>query len=144
MTLTDADGLARGWVSSAWDTGPGWDHESIPETNAIRGFHRVGISVEDIVLTAGLMTGAVGCRRGQESGTRFRYQAGEGGPGTIVDLLCQPNAPSGQMGVGAVHHVAWRVVDRAAQLPLRQERIQLVCGVTPVRDRVYFPSIYLL
>ena len=144
VTLSDPDGLALGLVSSASDTRPGWDNESIPASNAIRGFHSVGISVEDIVLTAGLMTETLGFRRGQESGNRFRYQAGEGGPGTIVDLLCQPNAPSGQMGVGAVHHVAWRVVDRAAQLQLRQELIQLGYDVTPVMDRVYFHSIYFV
>ncbi len=46
------------------------------------------------------------------------------------------------MGVGAVHHVAFRVPDDEAQLAMREEVAALGYDVTPVLDRNYFRSIY--
>ena len=46
------------------------------------------------------------------------------------------------MGVGTVHHVAFRVPDEATQLELREKVSSLGYNVTPVLDRNYFRSIY--
>ena len=46
------------------------------------------------------------------------------------------------MGVGAVHHVAWRVADDTAQLALRDALDRSGTQTTPVIDRTYFRSIY--
>ena len=46
------------------------------------------------------------------------------------------------MGVGTVHHVAFRVPDDDAQLALREEIAALGYNVTQVLDRNYFRSIY--
>ena len=50
-------------------------------------------------------------------------------------------APYGRNGAGAVHHIAFRVTDDAAQMEWRQE-IARSTSVTPVQDRDYFHSIY--
>ena len=50
--------------------------------------------------------------------------------------------PRGSMGVGTVHHVAFRVPDEETQLALREEISALGYNVTPVLDRNYFRSIY--
>jgi glyoxalase family protein len=50
--------------------------------------------------------------------------------------------PRGSMGVGTVHHVAFRVPDEETQLALREEVSALGYNVTPVLDRNYFRSIY--
>ena len=46
------------------------------------------------------------------------------------------------MGVGTVHHVAFRVPDEETQLAVREEVSALGYNVTPVLDRNYFRSIY--
>jgi glyoxalase family protein len=78
---------------------------------------------------------------GEEAG-RQRFRVGDGGPGTIVDLLCQPDLMRGRMGAGSVHHVAFRAHDEAEQLTWREAILGLGFDVTPVLDRQYFRSIY--
>jgi len=41
-----------------------------------------------------------------------------------------------------VHHIAFRAVDDAAQLALRERLVDAGHDVTPVLDRHYFKSIY--
>ena len=44
-----------------------------------------------------------------------------GGPGSLVDVVNAAGFPHGSMGVGTVHHVAFRVPDEETQLALREE-----------------------
>ena len=67
--------------------------------------------------------------------------AGEGGPGNTVDVVSASGFPRGSMGVGTVHHVAFRVSDDETQVALREEISALGYNVTPVLDRNYFRSI---
>src|SRR5205809_7066940 len=78
---------------------------------------------------------------GQEE-RRFRYEAGRGAAGTIVDIVSGPNAQRGFVSVGTVHHVAFRAADDEHQKALRQEIVKADLNVTPVIDRNYFHSIY--
>ncbi len=142
LSLNDPDGVELELVASARDPRPLWEGGPAPAAHAIRGFYHVALAEEGYERTAGLLTTTLGFRPLRESGNRFRYETGEGGPGAIVDLLCLPDAPPGRMGVGAVHHVAWRAENEAAQLKLRSELARLGYNVTPVIDRNYFRSIY--
>ena len=84
----------------------------------------------------------LGFHKVNESGNRLRLASGERGPGTFVDILSLPDAQPGIMGVGAVHHVAWRISDANSQLSIRAYLLPVGCEVTPVMDRFYFHSIY--
>ena len=46
------------------------------------------------------------------------------------------------MGGGSVHHIAFAVEDRAAQLSVRKALMDTGFQVTPVIDRDYFWAIY--
>jgi len=46
------------------------------------------------------------------------------------------------MGVGTVHHIAWRAKDDADQLEWQKYISENGYGVTAVRDRNYFNAIY--
>jgi glyoxalase family protein len=46
------------------------------------------------------------------------------------------------MGVGTVHHVAWRTPDDKQQTILRREILKQGYNATPVIDRIYFHSVY--
>jgi glyoxalase family protein len=48
------------------------------------------------------------------------------------------------MGVGAIHHVAFRIADDAKQLTLREGLLRRGLAVSDVRDRQYFHSIYFV
>ncbi len=46
------------------------------------------------------------------------------------------------MGVGTVHHIAWRANDDQDQFDWQKYVGGIGYGVTPVRDRNYFNAIY--
>lgn len=142
LILYDPDGLELELVSSANDPRPAWGKGAVPEQYAIRGFYHVALAEERYERTAGLLTETLGFRKVTESGSRFRYEVAGGGPGAMVDIVCEPDAAPGRMGVGAVHHIAWRTSDQENQLTLRQQLVDLSYNVTPVIDRNYFHSIY--
>ena len=77
-----------------------------------------------------------------QSGHRTRYTAGNGGPGTYVDLLTDPALPRGLNGAGTIHHVAFRVPDDATEVTARNGLLKDGLHVSPVIDRAYFKSIY--
>ncbi|HTH03119.1 MAG TPA: hypothetical protein VL882_22755, partial [Vicinamibacterales bacterium] len=70
------------------------------------------------------------------------FAAREGGSGALVDLAERPQAPRGEWGTGAVHHVAWRVNDSAEEMELREELVPSGHRPTPQIDRFWFKSVY--
>lgn len=76
---------------------------------------------------------------GQE-GNVARYQS-PAAIGNIVEVMTERQG-IGQMGVGTVHHIAWRAEDDADQLAWKEKIENWRLGVTPVQDRNYFNSIY--
>jgi glyoxalase family protein len=142
LRFPDPDGLRLGLVAAADEGREGWSDGPAPAEHAVRGFHHVMLTVADPSRTAKLMTDTLGFRQTGEAEGRTRYEAGEGGPGNTVDLADGTGFPRGTMGVGTVHHVAFRVPDDETQLALREEVAALGYNVTPVLDRNYFRSIY--
>ena len=59
-----------------------------------------------------------------------------------MDLRAVGGFVRGADGAGAVHHVAWRVPDDAAQLEARERVLAAGLEPTPVIDRQYFHSVY--
>ena len=115
---------------------------TVPAEHAVRGFHHAALAVETTESTVGLMTEPLGFGRIEETEGRIRLSAQRGGPGNTVDVIEASGFPRGSMGVGTVHHVAFRVPDEETQLALREEISALGYNVTPVLDRNYFRSIY--
>src|SRR5712692_4383114 len=143
ISFTDPDGLNLALVAHPGaEARGGWNRGPIPQEHAIRGFFGVTISEEGYERTASLLTETLGFRLAKEDGNRFRYEVGEGGPGAMVDVLCQPDAPTGLVSVGTVHHVAWRTPNDEQQKEWREELVKARLNVTPVIDRKYFHSIY--
>ncbi|WP_101295491.1 ring-cleaving dioxygenase [Halegenticoccus soli] len=164
VAFRDPDGLRLELVAhSAADAVEPWADGPVPAEHAVRGFFGVSLSLADGGPTADLLR-AMGFESVGEEGGRARYRAtdaagvdaADGGtvddgaadgdraavPGTVVDLAVDPDAPRGRVGVDAVHHVAFRAPDDETQLAWREELTDRGLGVTPVRDRQYFRSIY--
>src|SRR5207244_4021330 len=120
----------------------GWTHRAVPRHNASRGFHVRTHSEEVLERSESVLVDTLGFRLVGQEENRFRYEAGKGAAGTIVDVVSRPNAQRGFVSVGTVHHVAFRASDDEHQKALRQEIIKADLNVTPVINRNYFHSIY--
>lgn len=143
LFLTDPDGLQLELISSS-DAAPDhiWERGPVPSEHAIRGFHHVTLSENGYERTASLLVETLGFRQIAKEGNRFRYAVAKAAPGTIVDLVCAPEARPGRVAVGTVHHVAWRTRTNEEQVGWQGKLTELEYDVTPVIDRQYFHSIY--
>jgi glyoxalase family protein len=81
-------------------------------------------------------------RRVADDGARFRFQVGDGADAAMIDLHCKPEGERGRMGIGAVHHIAWRTSSAESQREWRRLLAEAGMNVTPILDRNYFQSIY--
>ncbi|WHT16024.1 ring-cleaving dioxygenase [Crossiella sp. CA-258035] len=143
LLFRDPDGLELSLVAHPQeDPRDPWDHGLVPPEHAIRGLHSVTLSVTAEQATAGTLTEDLGLRFVGQEGNRLRFEAGDGGPGSLVDVLVRPGDERGLVAVGTVHHVAWRVPDDATQVSWRDELLDRGVRVTEILDRQYFRSIY--
>ncbi|MFE8698763.1 ring-cleaving dioxygenase [Cytobacillus sp. FJAT-53684] len=117
-----------------------WSYgEVIPEV-AIKGFGGATLFSTQPEKTAELLEKVMGLEvvGHEEDLIRFRSSADIG---NIIDLKLTPTG-RGQMGVGMVHHIAWRATDDEDQLDWQRYVAENGYGVTPVQDRNYFNAIY--
>ncbi|MGF1472823.1 MAG: ring-cleaving dioxygenase [Rubrobacteraceae bacterium] len=142
VSFADPEGMKLELVASSAEGRSSWEGGPVPAEHAIRGFHHVALSERDPARTTKLMTETLGFRQVEEHDGRYRFEAGDGGPGNLVDVVDGSDEPRGRMGVGTVHHVAFRATDDEHELAIREEVAGLGYHVTPVLDRNYFHSIY--
>ena len=143
ILLRDTDEIALELVAmerlprSQW-----WSEGPIPREHAIAGIHGVALLVNDAAASADVLTRVLGFRAAGVEGERHRFTIGEGESPNVLELIDRPDAERGRMGTGAVHHVAWRVADRGTEESWQQVLMDAGIGVTEVKDRQYFQSIY--
>lgn len=144
LSFRDPDGIALALVE---EDGPGLPDGgsggAVPETHAVRGIHGVSLLVGNVERTAGFIGDLLGFERVPGAGGTVRQAAPGTAAGRRVDLAAAAaGTPRGTMGRGAIHHVAFRATDDAAQTALGSRAASLGSDVTPVRDRCYFRSVY--
>ncbi|OLE70727.1 ring-cleaving dioxygenase [archaeon 13_1_20CM_2_51_12] len=143
LSFTDNDGQGLELVGSQEiEQRTGWKQGPVPSEHAIRGFHGVTLTEEILERTETVLVDTLGFRLLGEEENRFRYAAGKGAAGTIVDIVSRPNVQRGFVSVGTIHHVAFRAADDEHQKALREEILKSDLNVTPVINRNYFHSIY--
>jgi glyoxalase family protein len=142
LLLEDPDGMPLALVAAEDDGRSPWTTEELGPDVAIRGFAGVTLALADLGPTAELLEELFGYRREGREGATIRYATPHARHARIVDLVEAPGSPRAQLGAGSVHHVAFAVPDRAAQMEVRARLIQAGHQVTPQIDRNYFFSIY--
>lgn len=143
LRFHDPDGLMIELVATPDERGEGWGGGGVPAQHAIRGFFGVTIWAESPSLTVPVLTGPLGFRELAAEGTVTRYVAeGDERPGVVVDIRHAAGFPRGRPGAGTVHHVAFRVVDDAAEAAVRTRVIEAGLHPTDVVERFYFRSVY--
>lgn len=143
LGFSDPDGIGLELVASptANTTAEPWAESPIPEDHQLRGFHSITLAVSEFSLTASVLTDILGFELETDTDGRRRYRAKGSGPGSIVDLV-ETDADRGQMGVGTVHHVAFKPTDVEEQERWRERFADHGLDVTDIIDREYFQSIY--
>ncbi|WML53251.1 ring-cleaving dioxygenase [Neobacillus sp. PS3-12] len=117
-----------------------WTFGGVTPDVAIKGFGGATLLSTQPHNTADLLEKVMGLEFiGEDEGfIRFRSSADIG---NVIDLKLTPIG-RGQMGVGTVHHIAWRAKDNQDQLDWKKFVRANGYGVTPVQDRNYFNAIY--
>ena len=82
ISFADPDGMKLELVASATDDRSPWEEGPVPAEHAVRGFHHVTLSERNPGRTTKLMTETLGFWQVEEGDGRYRFEAGEGGPGT--------------------------------------------------------------
>lgn len=135
----EGDGLAL--VEVANDPRSAWTGGAVGGDEAIRGFHSVLMRLRDSGPTETLLQ-FMGYERVDTANGIRRFALAGGNGADTIDIETLPDLPRGSLGAGSVHHVAFAVDDRAAQLRVRQALVDAGHAVTPVIDRDYFYAIY--
>jgi glyoxalase family protein len=143
LAFADPDGLLLELIATPRvNLVDGWSDGPVPAPHAVRGVHAVTIWEDGDAGSAAFLTGTMGFRAKDEVENRLRFESSQDGLGSVVDLRRAPGFWRGTDGVGTVHHVAFRAADDAEQKARHEELRRLGVGVTDVRDRNYFRSIY--
>jgi glyoxalase family protein len=143
LAFADPDGLLLELIATPrLGQLAGWRDGPVPAEHAIRGVHGVTIWEDGDAGSAGFLTERMGFRESREEENRVRLESGDEGLGTVVELRRAPGFWRGSDGAGTVHHVAFRAADDAEQAARQEELRGRGVGVTDVRDRTYFRSIY--
>ncbi len=117
-----------------------WSFGEVTSEVAIKGFGGATLLSNKPDETAKLLEEVMGLELMAKEGDFARYRS-TADIGNIIDLKLTP-VGSGQMGVGTVHHVAWRAIDDQDQLDWKEHVERVGFRVTPVQDRNYFNAIY--
>jgi glyoxalase family protein len=117
-----------------------WEHSTVPSDRQVRGLYGAQIWERDLGSTTQFLTSVLGFKKiAEENGwTRYGFENAAG----VIDLREAAGERRGAWGVGAVHHLAWRVDDEKHQLAVRAQVEAGGSHPTPVIDRFWFKSVY--
>lgn len=140
LQFSDPHGLHLEIVERAEGETNNWAFGGITPETAIKGFGGAILLSAQPNETAELLEKVMGLELIGKEGEFVRFRS-SADIGNIIDLKVIPTG-RGQMGVGTVHHIAWRAMDDNDQLEWQNHVAANGYGVTPVQDRNYFNAIY--
>lgn len=139
LSFDDPHGLHLELVERKAGKQNDWTFSGVTPEVAIKGFGGAVLYSSNSAKTGELLE-IMGLEKIADDGNYTRYQS-SADIGNIVDLKLTSSG-KGRMGVGTVHHIAWRAADDEDQLDWKKYIEGNGYGVTPVQDRNYFNAIY--
>lgn len=127
-------GVAAG---TAWKNGP------VPEEYAIYGLGTTEITVSYFKEFKSLMESIFSFKEITHEGNRYLMEVGEGGNGTRIILVEETQLPDARQGYGEVHHLAFRLKQRASLQVWKELFDQLGLPNSGYVNRFYFESLYV-
>lgn len=140
LQFTDPHGLQIELVEREAGEPNEWAFSGVDKKVAIKGFAGATLYSTNPEETAKSLTDVMGLtyKEREEDYMRFISSAPIG---NVVDIKMVEDK-LGEMGVGTVHHIAWRTPDEEDQLEWQNYAQEKGFHVTEVRDRNYFTAIY--
>jgi glyoxalase family protein len=150
ITFADPEGQPLALVDDggAPFQGAPWAESPVSPEMQVRGFDTVTLAVRNLAPTAQVLTQVLGFQQTgvyvaeDGSGDLHVFSTGSGGPGAEVHLVEQPGLPYARVGIGGVHHVAFRTPNDDEHRAWQERIAASGLRVTPQIDRFYFRSIY--
>lgn len=140
IQLEDPHGLQLELVERQEGPKNAWSFGEITEDVAIKGFGGAVLYSTQPDKTVELLEKVMGLDKIAEEGELIRFRA-QDNIGNVIDIKKTPTERGG-MGVGIVHHIAWRAKNDEDQLDWKKHIQRNGYLVTPVKDRNYFNAIY--
>lgn len=148
--LTDPEGQELALVDDGGaPSGRPWSQSPVPTQYAIRGLFASTLIVSQLKPTAFVLTEIMGYRpiieiaSADRSGQRMIiFALEEGGAGKELYLIEQAHAPFGQLGIGGVHHIAFRTPNGEEQTGWMERLHRAGLRTSGLVDRYYFQSLY--
>ncbi|WP_271750904.1 ring-cleaving dioxygenase [Cohnella sp. JJ-181] len=129
--------------------GKPWDKADVPVEYGITGLGPVQLTVSQAEPSERVLTQLMGYRRKGQYASSIAgqpdivvYETGEGGSGTEIHLETRTDLPRERQGIGAVHHVAFRVADEEELRAWIGKITAAGLANSGFVDRFYFKSLY--
>jgi glyoxalase family protein len=120
-----------------------WRFGPVPQAHAVSGFHSATATLNDLEPIMSLLKDTMGMTPDGREQHRYRFRMDDRiAPGHFYDVVFDAQATPGRAGSGTVHHIAFRTQTDADQVRWQGVLRSAGLGVTDVRDRKYFRSIY--
>jgi glyoxalase family protein len=150
INLADPEGQQLALVDDGGAPGgTPWPKSPVPAEYAIGGLFASTLVVRELEPTAFVLTEVMGYRQVAEypnadtPGQRtVVFALGEGGAGKELYVVEQPGQPYGQLGIGGVHHIAFRTPNGEEQRQWLERLHSFGLRTSGLVDRYYFQSLY--
>ncbi|MFB5661852.1 ring-cleaving dioxygenase [Alteribacillus sp. HJP-4] len=153
LAFTDFEGQRLILVSDenneGVEGGRPWERASVPQKYGVTGLGPIRLTVRKAESTVHVLTEVMGFRKkstypSHEDGQPdiIVFETGKGGSGAEVHIEERPDLPFERQGRGGVHHVAFRVEDRAALDEWIQHITNAGLPNSGFVERYYFKSLY--
>jgi len=140
LVFADPHGLRLELVEREEGEQNKWTQGDVTPDTAIKGFGGAILLSTNPDETGKTLQEVLGLEKIGEEEDLIRFQS-RGDIGNIIDLKGTPKG-IGKMGVGTVHHIAWRTEDDQEQLEWQKYVKDQGYRITEVKDRNYFNAIY--
>ena len=147
VSFTDFDDQQYQLISdqnnSGVASGTPWQNGPVPLEYAITGLGPIFLRTSSFDYMSKLMKNILLFREIDHHESFYLFEMGEGGNGAQIIVENNPSLPQAQQGFGTVHHVAFRVNDRA-ELEEWQKRLESIkLPNSGYVERYYFGSLYV-
>lgn len=143
LSFQDTDGLWLNLIEAKHkDERKGRETDEIKAEVAIKGFHTVTLTLNNIKATATILTEVFGYKQVERDDNLYRYETDAVENAAIVDLLEMPEAQIGINAAGTNHHIAFRVKDEEDLMAIREKIVDRGLHITEKINRDYFFSLY--
>jgi glyoxalase family protein len=142
LTFIDPDGLKLELTEVETDNRKPWATDEVGADMAIRGFHHITLTLNNMEGTGKILTDVFGYRLASSEVTRHRFVTDAVENAAIVDIVELKDEKRGHVANGTVHHVAFRVLNDEVLMYFREKIAAAGLSITPQIDRNYFHSLY--